>query len=245
MRRIPTLSTAALVACCSSLAIDAIAKEPPAAVERLQPAPILLTVGSDGKATQLSCANTVVEAVCPVLTRAVAGWSFTPATQDGIPAAVPVVLTLDLVATPKAGGFALTAAGSRIDLRTLVVDGTPFESRTPPPKYPVDALRRGRGATVELELWADPGAKTWRVGKLWLDGKPSSGREPFSQAAATAARQWPVRPLPPQQRSYCTVIDFQPGTKPPPAKQPAFCRHSYQDGFVPPALLTDVTAVSF
>ena len=67
----------------------------------LVPAKLTLSVGADGKPGNVACKPEVMKAMCPLLVKAVSGWTFEPGQREGVPTSMNVGLTLYMVAFPK------------------------------------------------------------------------------------------------------------------------------------------------
>lgn len=218
-----------------------------------------MTVPVDGVPTGLRCAPKVVVELCPFLTKLVSDWRFEPGQRDGVPAPMDISLDLDVALVPQGEGTAtLRVLDSQVWLGSAAGDKPVDPQRMPPPQYPADAQRAGYSGFVELELWHDPGAKNYRVGRTWAEVRPAAGRKPLTVAAKRAAEQWAIGWHAPEQLSTCTFVSFfvsatyPAGSKPPPMppdSMPAWvprpgkgqCQPTYAEGFHPPKVRLGVT----
>jgi hypothetical protein len=213
---------------------------------KLRPAELLLSVSAEGVPSNMVCEPEVLATLCPVLTSAVSGWKFVPGKRSSQPTAMNVEMTLFLVAVPTTGGFGVQATSASIDLAPPLAQGAIAPSPRkfkPAPKYPMEDLRAGRTGTVILELLLQPGSDVPRIGQSWLDGKPADRHKTLVVAAQDAAKRWKIDHAP-EQLSLCMPVSFvldKPAARP----EPEPCRPTYADEFAPPALITNVTDVTF
>lgn len=215
----------------------------PEGARRLEPTQLALTVGADGRPDDIRCVSENARRLCALLTRAVSGWRFEPGRRNEVAEAMAVFLDLTLVAVPEQAGFAVKAEDSELSLRGSTEESIPPMS---PPAYPQDAMRRGITGSVELELLIEPGRPTYRVGRIWFNGKPvENRRNDLVWAAVKAAESTPVRSPPPELLSGCVQVNFilEPG--PSPRRREKACKDAHVPGFTPPKLLTDVTQARF
>lgn len=203
---------------------------------RLNPARVIVTIEADGSPRNVRCLSPVAISVCPLLTKAVSGWKFEPGKRDGEPAAIDIVLTLQLEAVERSSGFALRASDPALSIRGPTDVAEPVMT---PPAYPRDSMFRGIMGTVEVELFADPGSSSYRVGRTWLNGRPASRHE-LVAAAVKAAQTWPVQPRAPEVVAECTVFQFVLEPGPGPRRKDRACKDSFVEGFSAPRLVTDV-----
>lgn len=240
-----------LAACLLLASLPAVADE---TTQRLKPVDFTLAVGVDGGVSDVHCGKTVTEVVCNVVSKAIEGWRFEPGRRNDAPAAMQIKLTLDMELVAQGEQFALRATDSRVDLAPLVRPEGGLKGMSPP-RYPPEAQRAGAMGIIELELWQDPGAKTYRVGQDWPTVQPHSSRGMLSKAARDAASRWKIPPHAPEQLSICTFVTFSvaastsaatPG-EPPKIRTPlkGECVPTYAGGFAPPKLLTDVRQATF
>lgn len=212
----------------------------------LQPVPILLDIGADGTPSNARCAPGAAPETCVIVLRAVPNWKFSPGLRGGVPVPMEAALTLNMVAVPKPGGFGVQATFAWLNPRPPHTEqpNAALDSRkNNPPRYPPEAMRRGKTGTVILELWPQPDSEFPRVGKIWFQGKPADGRNEFVAATLEAVAKWKTQAAVPEQLSYCTPVEYSlaADSRPPP-KSTAPCEPTYVEGFAPPKLLTDVTA---
>ena len=211
----------------------------------LNPAFVSLTIGADGTPSNASCTRDTVPEICSLLLRAVPTWKFSPGLRGGVPVAMDSALSLSLVAVPKPGGFGVQATFAWLNPRpapTNEPNGALESRRNNPPRYPPEAMRRGKTAVVILELWRQPDSEFPRVGKIWIDGKPVDRKNDFVAATLDAVAKWKVEPGLAEQLSYCVPVEYSlggDGRAPPKGSAP--CEPTYVEGFAPPRLLTDVT----
>lgn len=223
---------AALLAASSALAKPS---DPP---RRLDPARVIATIEEDGTPRNVRCLSPVAISVCPLLKKAITGWTFEAGKRDGVPAKIDIVLSLRLQAVEKDGGYALRPIDAELSLRGPTDVAEPDMK---PPAYPPDAMRRGVTGVVELELFVDPGSDAYRVGRTWLDDRPPSRPHDLVRAAVKAAESWPVQPRAPEVIAECTTVIFVLKPGPDPKRRQKACKDTYVEGFTAPRLVTDVT----
>jgi hypothetical protein len=211
-----------------------------------------MSVTAAGVPAQVACGTSVAAPLCPLLTRAVSRWQFTPGQRDGVPVEMDIWLNLGLVAVQKPGGFGIQATHALVSPRRANAPqaGVDPESRAlNPPSYPRDELRRRIGAFVVVEIGREPGSSHPRVLQAWRDRISAKPDDPFVQASRAAIETWDLVPWPEEQQAACVTIEFtlsNPKSDPTRATPDhAPCKASYAPGFVAPKLLTDATTASF
>ena len=212
----------------------------------LKPSILSVSVGADGTPVSVACKPEVAQFLCPILVKAVSGWKFSPGQRAGVPAAMYIALTLDLVAVPKPGGFGVRATGSSIEVAAMLADGTlaPSQTGLSPPRYPPEENRLGRTGSVLLELLLQPDSDVPRIGKAWFNGGPPRTHNPFVIAATAAAAGWKINHVP-EQQSVCVPVDFFLSRRIPRDREKEPCKPTYAAGFAPPTLITKVESAVF
>jgi hypothetical protein len=230
--------------------VDAASALPPESHrDPLAPVSLTLVVGTDGKAADIQCTPVVSAALCPVLSRAIGRWQFAPGQRAGQPDAMKASLALDIVPVAVEGGFRLQAKHARLSL--LPDAGAASDhadpTRNPPPAYPVDELRRNKTAVVVVEWWFATADAPAHAGQAWRDGREARKGDPFVAAAANAMRQWKHGPHVPEQRSYCTRMEFFTSARNGAGSSldTGACQPSFAPGFTPPKLLMNVANATF
>lgn len=221
--------------------IGSVKGDDPSKPFRIDPVGLRVIVDERGKAAAITCLPKTSPPLCPVLTKAVSTWDFTPGQRDGRPARVEVVMSLDLAAAPKPGGFGVQVLNALLSLAGPADDES--DTRRTPPVYPVEDMKRGRGGVVLFEVARDATGEHYRVLRSWFNGEPVTRRNTLVDAATKAVKTWPVAPLSPEQQTTCLKIEFSLGSKlraAPPGKNLP-CQEAYVAGFAMPVLLTDVT----
>jgi hypothetical protein len=242
---------ASLGAACLAAALAA----PAGAVEQkgtpLVPVSMSLRVNADGSQSDLACGPTVVAELCPVLRKGISGWAFAPGLRDGAPAAIDVWLSLQLVAIEKPGGFAIQATRATISARPGDAVGggvDPHTRKLHPPRYPVEQMRRGKGALVVIEITRLPDSVVPVLGQAWINGAPAADGDPFVLASRAAMAKWELEPWARELVSVCVPIEFTMDAPRPlgaPFPSTAPCVNRYAEGFALPKLLTDPATASF
>lgn len=212
-------------------------------------ASLTLVVGADGKPRDIQCAPVVSNALCPVLSRAIAGWQFEPGTRGGTPQAMRASLALDIAPVSVEGGFRLQARRASLSaLPEAAATATPGDAiRKTPPAYPVEELRRNKNAVVVVEWWFATDKAPAHVGKAWRDGREAKRSDAFVAAAANAMREWKHDGHVPEQLSYCTRMEFFTSHRSGGGSSldTGECQPSFAPGFAPPRLLTNVAEATF
>lgn len=228
---------------CSPDTLAAAGDRLPQGARRLEPTQLAMTIGVDGAPRDIRCVSENAKRLCALLTRAVSGWRFEPGRRNEALEAMDVFLDLTLVAVPQQSGFAVKAEDAEVTLRGPTEESIP---PMPPPSYPQEAMRRGNTGSVELELQIEPGRPTYRVGRIWFNGKlVENRRNDLVSAAAKAAESTPVRSPPPELLSGCLQVIFTLEPGPAPNRREKACKDTHVPGFTPPRLLTDVTQARF
>jgi hypothetical protein len=214
----------------------------------LQPSKLTLSIDSQGKPSDVACAEDVAEPICSVLVRAVSQWEFSPGRISGANAAMDAWLTLTMEALPRDDGFGLRAVDAKLGHKTAAgfAPYIDFESRRlNPPQYPAEELKQGLAGTAVLELWHQPGTDLPRIGKVWFDGRPANNRDRLAQAAVRAAKAWRLMRGNPNQLSLCLPVAFYSSSPSAVSMDTAPCQPTFVEGYALPVLLTDVTTALF
>lgn len=207
---------------------------------RIDPVGLRLTVDAQGKPGAITCLPRTSPPLCPILTKAVSQWGFAPGRRHSQPAVVDIVMTLDLAAVPKPGGYGVQVLDAKLALAGVM----PASADTPlaPPVYPPEDMKRNREGKVTFEVEPDAAIGHYRILRTWFDGEPVTGRNTLVAAATKAITSWPLATLAPEQKTICQTIEFSLGGKrsvESPAS-PGPCTPTYAEGFAMPVLLTDV-----
>ena len=130
-----------------------------------------------------------------VIDKAVRQWKFEPVVRNGEPVYAKTGMRMTLAALPVAAGYQL-----RIEnLRFL---GTRRALRMDPPKYPMDAMKRGVGATILVAVRVDAEGKVLDASAAQSQLYGSAGNEKsesrfttlLEKTSVDAAKRWTYLP---------------------------------------------------
>lgn len=148
-------------------------------------------IDQEGAVYDYSISSIVTPELKALIDKAVRQWKFEPVVRNGEPVYAKTGMRMILAALPVATGYQL-----RIEnLRFL---GTRRALRTEPPKYPMDAVRRGVGATVLVAVRVGADGKVLDAAAAQSRLYGSAGNEKnesrftalFEKASVDAAKRW-------------------------------------------------------
>ena len=198
------------------------AKSPP----RTLPLEFQADVQADGRVANVVPDAGLSPTLQAMVRKQVAGWRYTPGTWQGkpVPGRVSQRIVVDVL--PAAGGgFSLRIKSVTSVPPWLVANGAPSSRAMHPPRYPVDAQRRGVEETLVYAIRPDPQGKPIEV-ELLDSQAGKNWKKTFDAVAREAIVHWQLEPVEVDgQRIDCrliTPITFRLGTgrSPPPAAMP-------------------------
>ena len=153
-----------------------------------------IEIDRDGSVLDYRVTSDTAPALQRVIEKHVRAWAFEPVEVDGKPVIAKTAVRLRLRAVP-----------TEDDYRLQVEDVSFGEARagnTPPPRYPVDAVRARIGAKVLLQVRLDPRGRVVAVhpfqtslaGPKLSDAKARKWRERFERVSADAVASWQYEP---------------------------------------------------
>lgn len=145
-----------------------------------------LVLAADGSIEILKVQKETISAVLTDnLEKQIRRWKFTPGTVNGVTQRTETNLSLNIKATPEAGG----------DYQIRIIDANTGVGLAPgkmvAPRYPADQLRNGGEAVLRLLVTYDADGK---VTNAVRPGEKIKGMAPFEFASIQAAKQWRFAP---------------------------------------------------
>jgi outer membrane biosynthesis protein TonB len=118
------------------------------------------------------------------LDEVVRGWEFEPAAVNGVAVATETGLTMHVTANPDAeGGMAISIGSARTGAMGLL---------QAPPRYPVDEVRNGNQALLELQVDTDASGNVVAAKVVGFEGTSKSkySRQNFEKSVLEVAKSW-------------------------------------------------------
>lgn len=163
-----------------------------------------LTIGANGEvlAVELKSGGNLGTGVLEGFEQRIRAWRFEPITEDGRPVNAVGRMHLVLVAAKRRGESTATFGINRVQFldppgATPGPAGDAMRPDMPPPRYPNEALRAGRGARLELLVRVDAEGRPTDVAveRLMMFGGASADARlagKFRSATEAAVRKWRI-----------------------------------------------------
>ncbi len=150
-----------------------------------------ISVDRNGSVRGYEIKTALTPEITSLLDRSVRQWKFEPMLRDGAPAYVRNDMYVSLVAAKVSEGY-------RLRIERVRFGGTRKARRMDPPRYPMEALRKGLSATVLVALRISPKGDVLEaaVAQSALTGVKASQRAAdnwlgeFDRMALAAAKRW-------------------------------------------------------